>query len=670
MRYGASALIGLLTLPGCGADEPVVPQSPLVDVELEKTLYEHTPDVRSGIATGSFGKPAVEYEPIAVDARFSHLLAFQMKPMLPPTRTALPTSGPLILYSDALEVLVFSPLDHFFESVIDFREGQIRYGVAGEIDAIPAGFRHRFLLAHGSGVARTLGFWGEQLLAGRKRGPVDRYADAGTSYLGYWTDNGAAYYYAKEPGMNEAETLLGVKADADQRGIPLGYFQLDSWWYSKEQGDASGPGGVTLWEPQAEMFPEGLAAFDGALGGLPLVLHNRWFAKQNDYLPDFGFVEGEKMALPQGRALYDRLMTDARGWGAVTYEQDWLMTQMDGVPWLRDSVGHAASWMGSMNDAASDAGLTLQLCMPGAAHLMDSVDRPAVTTARTSIDYAAKISKESFWPQFHLANLLAASLHVPPFKDNFRSAEAWGAGEALVSVLSAGMVGPSDAIGDMDAGLLESTCRADGLLLKPDAPALPIDAMLLEHERPFTVATRSVRDDAGTWTYVAAFLLASEHPERSSADRIWATIAYDGQLLEDQFPFPAEVNDWYVDLERDLGITQPVVVYDWRKGTAAVAERSFEMAPIEHLYDHAYLVICPIQPNGLALIGEPAKLVTAADRRFSGIEATGDALQIALEGAAGETVTLRAYDANAARLLDPVTVTLGADGRGDVTVSR
>jgi hypothetical protein len=293
-----------------------------------------------------------------------------------------------------------------------------------------------------------------------------------------------------------------------------------------------------------------------------------------------------------------------------------------------------------------------------------------VTTARTSIDYAQGISKESFWPQFHVVNLVAAAVGLLPFKDNFRSAEKWGEAEALVSALSAGMVGPSDEIGELDRSILLRTCRSDGLLLKPDRPAVPIDAMLVDHERPFTVHTRSERAHLGTWSYVAAFHLASEHEQRTPSDEIFASIAYDGQPLEAQLPFPAAVRDWRVDLERDLGAAGPAVVYDWRAGTATLVERAFEMPPRAELYDHAYFVVAPILANGLALIGEPEKFVTLADRRFVSIAPRDGALDVELEGAPGERVTLLAYDVAAGRLLEPVVATIESDGTARVTIGR
>ena len=81
-------------------------------------------------------------------------------------------------------------------------------------------------------------------------------------------------------------------------------------------------------------------------------------------------------------------------------------------------------------------------------------------------------------------------------------------------------------------------------------------------------------------------------------------------------------------------------------------------------------MLAPILSNGLALIGEPAKFVTLADRRFVSIETEADAIRVALAGAPGERVELLGYDARLDAPLAPMTATLGADGRGAARLAR
>lgn len=348
------------------------------------------------------------------------------------------------------------------------------------------------------------------------------------------------------------------------------------------------------------------------------------------------------------------------------------MPQYWGISALRGGVEAAEQWMGAIHDAARDRGLTVQLCMAGPAHLLDSIDRPAATTIRTSIDYHAEMSKLLFWPQFHTVNLLASALGVWPFKDNFRTTEARGEQEALISILSAGMVGPSDEIGKVDAALILKTCRADGLLLKPDRPATPIDAMFLPHRRPFLVRTHSTREGVGRWTYLAAFALPRGQGSTAGEEDFLASVSY-GRPIESMFVLPPEIDDWSVDLQGDLGVDAEsrLVAWDWRRREAALLEGGpLTIPPIAERFDHAYFVLAPVFDNGLALIGELDKMVTVADRRFTRIAATDDAIEVELAGAPGERVTLAVYDADEERLLAPVEVTLDASGTGQVDLTR
>jgi hypothetical protein len=640
------------------------------------TVYTHTfPDGLAGIATGDFLRPSVSYPEIDLGPEYRHIFTFRMAPMSPPSLVPVPTHGPVVLYSDDMDVIVFSPMDHFFESLILVEDGAIRYGVEGEVECLPAGFSHSFVAVKGRGINATLERWGEILRAHYGRQRTDRYADTGASTLGYWTDNGGTYYYRTEPGLNEEETLLGVKAYADRAGIPYGYVQLDSWWYHKEPG-----GGLVLWEAKPEMFPAGLAAFRDRLG-LPLVTHNRWFAPENDYRERTPFVDGEDargMSFPLDPGPFREFMASAVSWGAVTYEQDWLDPQFWGVSWLRSGVGRAEQWMDWINDTASAAGLTVQLCMAGPAHFLSALRMPAVTTIRPSIDYHAFLPKVLYWPQFHEVAMLAWAVGVLPFKDNFQSGptqtpvlfETCGPQEALISTLSAGMVGPSDRIGGSDAALLLCTCRADGMLLKPDRPAAPVDAMFLPHTRPYTTFTWSARPGTGRWTYLAAYHLAREGGLEGVFDEVANRISYGGVPLEAMFVFPEEITDWQVDLEKDLGIRGPVVAYDWRAGTAFRVSGTLELPRMSGRNDYAYLVLAPILENGLALLGETGKFVTLADRRFERVEAVPDGIRATLTGMPGEVVTLRAFDVTEDRMLEPVDATIGADGRGEAILVR
>lgn len=635
----------------------------------EHQIFVHTPDAQSGIATGDYVIPSISYPAIPIDAAYTNILLFQMTPWAFPLRRPDVNNGPVILFTDDFDVIVFSPMDHFFISLVSVADSRIEYGIEGEIDEIPEGFTHRYILVKGKGINATVEEWGRLLMQDRGISRRDRYADTGVSYLGYWTDNGATYFYNEIPGKNFEETLLAVKDEADELGIPYGYFQIDSQWYYRGPDTTTRKGGLYKWEPNPECFPDGLAAFRERLG-LPLIAHNKWFIIDNAYKDDYPFVSGEAWSIPLGREVYDIFMRDAKAWGIETYEPDWLMSHIWEIPYLRQEIGRAEKWMMDQNDAAIEQERTMQLCMAGAAHLMFTLDMPAVTTFRTSIDYHAATSKESYWPMFHTVNMLASALGVMPFKDNFHSSETWGEQEALISNLSAGMVGVGDAIEEAKPNILQRTCRKDGVLLKPDKSATPLDAMFMPHQRPYTVSTYSDRGSLGRWTYLAAFHLARNHEEMSVIDEAFAMLTYDGEDLNNMFVWPDEVTNWRFNLEEDLGITERAVLYNWRSGEVQMVDASFDIPTMHHLYDYAYFIFAPILPNGLALIGETGKFVTLADKRFKEIESLENSIRVVVEGVPGEVVEIVTYDTQESVLLPMTFVTIGFNGISEVTISR
>ncbi|MBK7976923.1 MAG: hypothetical protein IPK07_27905 [Deltaproteobacteria bacterium] len=120
------------------------------------------PGGASGLATGEFTRPSIEYPPIPLEPSFTHVLTFTMEPMAPPTRSAIRTNGPLIVFTDDLDVVVFSPVDHPFETLVWLADGALHSGLEGELDTVPPGFTHEFLVVRGRGINATMERWGRR----------------------------------------------------------------------------------------------------------------------------------------------------------------------------------------------------------------------------------------------------------------------------------------------------------------------------------------------------------------------------------------------------------------------------------------------------------------------------------------------------------------------------
>ncbi|XP_050411267.2 uncharacterized protein LOC126825609 [Patella vulgata] len=140
-----------------------------------------------------------------------------------------------------------------------------------------------------------------------------------------------------------------------------------------------------------------------------------------------------------------------------------------------------------MGLAAENNGLTIQYCMADPRDALTSLEIPVVTQARASEDYHPGNNN---W-RLGLTSIFADSLGVAPFKDNFwtttyQAGNKYNLSEpnteliAAVATLSTGPVGPADKIGFSNAELIMRSCDADGLILKPNKPAMAIDAQILE----------------------------------------------------------------------------------------------------------------------------------------------------------------------------------------------
>jgi hypothetical protein len=256
------------------------------------------------------------------------------------------------------------------------------------------------------------------------------------------------------------------------------------------------------------------------------------------------------------------------------------------------------------------------------ADLAQTVTLSQVTSVRTCGDHGYIATAGQLWAWFCTTNALARSLGLMPFKDVFRAdpevAGANGEPEALLSALSTGPVGLGDRVGRMDPTLALRTCRADGILVKPDVPIAATDASMVgsaAFRSELLVAECSSTHPAGTWAYVLGL-----HANPAD-DEVTGEIAFAG-----------------------LGASAPtsaVVAWDWRARTATslAADATWPVALPKEGW--AYLVLAPVLPSGLAVIGDVDKFVPAGDARIE-VTATGTGARLVVKGA-GETVTVTGW---------------------------
>jgi len=571
---------------------------------------------------------------------------------------------PLLLVAEQ-GALLLAPLSGFHELVAAVPhddagpEAGVRIGWHGDLEEAPRGFATELALLAGSGPRALLERWGallQQRAGTRRRG---RYDDALVAGLSYWTDNGSVYYYRTAPGCDYTETLVRKLDELRADGVPVRALQLDSWFYphehlrpvSAEGAPVVPPTGMLRWEPREDLFPDGLAPLRER-GGLPLCLHSRHFSARSPYFERHPAWRDGGQAHPADGALFERLLEQTAAWGGVTYEQDWLVESFLGVRGLREAPGRAAAWQRQLDAAARRRGVTLQWCMATPADFMESVHLEQLASIRTSGDYRYLYDNALNWVWFLHANALARALGLWPYKDVFLShpptsegfGDALAEAESLLAALSGGPVGLGDQLGHTRRELVLRTCRADGVLVKPDLPVAALDRCFRGHgffgDEPLLGETWSAHP-AGRFTYLVS-MNASHASKRS------------GQPLRFRVDFA------------ELGAARPsgpLVLFDWRRGTLErlPADGGFEEA-LDY-QEFGYRVLCPLLPGDVTLLGDVSKYATLGDRRIAGLVAEDGELRFDVLGAPGEEVTV---DGFASRLPRAVRWTPTGSARLDV----
>ena len=533
------------------------------------------------------------------------------------------TATPWLLFDDQLRAVVVSPASNYMIATMR-GDGitEITSALNEVVVNLPADFTHRTLMAFDVGVNAAWDSWGIALtdLQARDRPPND--ADIGLRYLGYWTDNGAAYWYNYERALGYAGTLEALVHRYRDEGIPLRYLQLDSWWYSKSLTGPGGEplvpknrglpteewnryGGLLTYEAHPGVFPDGLAAFQKKIG-LPLITHNRWIDPESPYHERYE-ISGLAAVDPR---FWQRIMAYLSSANVATYEQDWLSVIYRYSPALGTTLAAGDAFTDGMARAAQEKGMSIQYCMALPRLFLQGSRYGNLTTIRTSGDALTR----SKWDDFLYTSRLASALGIWPWADVFMSTNA---DDALIATLSAGMVGNGDEIGAENKGNLLRAVRSDGAIIKPDTTLLPIDAMYRADALAVLAADASSS---------LAPMIAAAHTDHGTL-RTAYVLAYSRGSARAKAAFtPAQV-----------GMQHDVYLYDARVRTAhrmAASESfDFDLAPNAA----AYFVLASLSSAGVALFGDDAKFVPDGRKRIAAIAEQGNRLTVTVTFAAHET---------------------------------
>lgn len=511
--------------------------------------------------------------------------------------------SPWVYFDGSANTFIISAASHFMNASTAQSGSGIVSGIQSDITTLPAGFETTTVLVADTGINKAYEDWGLALLGFTGKKPVANDSTPVLAKFGIWNDNGSFYSYKTEPGKNYETTLKDEKAYYEEGGIPVGYIQLDSWWYPKgaAQSWSDSQSGIYKFEAHKDVFPNGLAAFQQATK-VGLITHARWIDTASPYRSQYKFSADVIIdpAYWKDRAAY------LKSCGVTTYEQDWLAYR--GSP-LTNNLTDQDAYLDNMAAAMAEVGIDMQYCMIRGRQVMQSTKYANLTNGRVSDDRFDR----KWWRTYFYGTRLAWSVRIWPWTDNFRSTEH---DNLLISSLSAGLFGASDEIGKADFAAIKRAVRGgDGVIIKPDVPIMLLDRSIVDEAKGSpgaTFATTYTLHTGGRFSYVFAF-----------TDKANVTASFT----------PAE-----------LGHTGSVYVYDVNAASGKVMEAATAYTQtLASTTTTGFYLVAPIGPSGIAFLGDKGKNAALGKKRVSSLSDDGT-MSVGVSFGEGEgPVTLQGY---------------------------
>ena len=561
-----------------------------------------------------FKKPMADFPKMELSNNKYKIFSYSWKCWPAPLFFSLP-STPIDHISSVLalkredDTIVLSPVNNFTMSYVKLRPPCIGISLNGEANVLKKGMTFGGIGVFGEGIKDTIIAWGNilQKLYGKPK--VNWQEIPFLKYLGYYTDHGAYYYYKKEENASYADTLINLEEDLKEKGINVGYYQIDSWWYSKGKDQ-----GVLTWDEDPNFLPGGVKELTNRLKK-PALLHNRYFSNETPLANKFKFftskapeevtwIKMEETIKKEtvgkypidSYKVYRELAKKVSGWNCIGYEQDWLDTQFELADRFKSEVDLGDGWLEEMSRAFREFDIPIFYAMPTTGCYLATVKCPNVVSIRTGDDYYfRKYGNEKLWYQNFYCSALAYALGLYPnfdvfiankqHPDNFE--EPCAEEEALARALSCGVVGFGDKI--VDKEIINRISLSDGTLVKPDKPALPIERCFesdpLVNEEPLIVYTSS-KIGALTWYYVG----------------VW-------NLCEKELEYELDPSKW------GIGGGEEYITYDWFK-KIKVNEGKKRVAPLKA----DFYVLAPLIKGKLAFIADTKRYIGCSTQLVKEIE--------------------------------------------------
>ncbi|MGC8539100.1 MAG: hypothetical protein ACP5QA_00565 [Phycisphaerae bacterium] len=603
--------------------------------------YMHSGMLLAGITGGSPRTVFPDFTSIPPNLR---VLSFKNAVFAGPEFHAQADSMPWVLFNRHADTAIISPASAFLISRL---AGNAKTSIGAELnpnvsDSAAARMRWTILMM-GRGIQRTLNSWGHALDRLYNRPRIGNEGNVVLRNFGYWTDNGACYYYNYVPKLGYAGTLEAVARQFDRHKVPLAYMELDSWWYRKSDRFVDGTilkakagkfppgrwniyGGIWQYRASHQLFPQGLGAFQKKLG-VPLVCHGRWIDPHSPYHKKYT-ISG---IAPIDPAWWKSTANYFAQSGVIGYEQDWLNYIYQYSPAMQVSRRVGNAFTGNMAASLAQHNVSLIYCMPLPRFFLQSARTPTLSMIRCSDDYFI----QQRWLHFVYTSSLAYAMDLWPWTDTLMSRDT---GSILLATLSAGPVGVGDQMGHESWRNIRKVIRSDGRIVKPDAPLRPTDQTIMAQavgkHRPFVARTYSNSGIKTTYLFIW----------RQKGGRPSVHIA------------PAELG---------LSARGRYDVYNYF--THAVSHLSAGQSLEVNLHSNQwqYDIVAPEQTNGVAIFGDLKQFVPMGRERIADAAVTTTGIKLTVMVAKGEqAITVTGYSKHGiSATVHDGSISTSADGR-------
>eukprot|EP01084_Bolivina_argentea_P102730 184026_1 len=541
-------------------------------------------------------------------------------------------------------------------------------GIEGNLTFIPANYSISFIISalENKGIHGAMYKWGDILQKKYQTTKLDPSTDLTVSTLGYYTQNGG-YFYGGNPLTTSTATKLFEAFVINE--IPVGYLQLDPYWYMGGSNTNNG----FIWIPRTDLFPNGLTDLYNKIGKIPLLLYSSyWTANKtqnyynsnynlslqfsNSLTFDVGWLQGP-IAEPIGyESSYNfyRFIISQYSEIMMGFEVDFMNWEYDNFPVFTNGYNTMTNlseqWTKGMQDALFEYNFSVQYCMDLPSYVLQSLQYPAVTNARATTD---NFPGDKMRWKIAYTNLLLSPLSIRPFFDviwttSYQPGNVYNVNEtdcemeAIIASLC-GPVGIGDNINQTNKTIINRIVRKDGILLQPTNALTPIDAMYssISSFRPsgeIWMTCTSIMDNIEGYNVFAVDVFLSEY-KLSFLD------LYPIPNIDDKFYFYL-FDDSNDNVSGQCMNNTNIKECDLRILNNSQTLNIITSAPPQnnpyHLHSWNLYNLVRIQSNGWSLLGEMNKYSNISPQRFKSIQLNINpkGMSVVVKGAPNEVITI------------------------------